>query len=145
MARPSKLTEAQCARIRELKTREVNPISAVNLAKMFKVSESSIYKVLDNTYVARSTDSAPAVATTSVAPIKPLGAMPSIFDSGDRSQPRRRASDHEALQPRSGAIAELLDRAAKADFDQPVDELTLAAARLVVAKAQFNKALAHSS
>jgi hypothetical protein len=149
MARPSKLSATQCARIRALKTDPTNPVSAPALAKRFKVSESSIYKVLDGTYVARGDEAVlPKVAIPSsiancgtelqvptVPAAKPEGAMPSIFHNGDKETPRRRLSD---LTPN---LAEMLERAAKASFQEPVDEVTLAAAELVIARAKLNRAL----
>ncbi len=151
MARPSKLTTVQCARIRALKNDPINPVPASQLAKRFKVSESSIYKVLDGSYVARPVNEkakAPTVhqpncgtAATipEVAPVRPIGAMPSIFQGS--STPRRRATDRVPGDQGRRSLAEILENAAKADVTAEVDELTLAAAELIVARAKFNQAL----
>ena len=152
MARPSKLTTVQCARIRALKNDPINPVPASQLAKRFKVSESSIYKVLDGSYVAREVAAdkikAPTVHQAScgtatsipeVTPVRPAGAMPSIFQGS--STPRRRSTDRVPGDQGRRSLAEILENAAKADVTAEVDELTLAAAELIVARAKFNQAL----
>lgn len=132
MPRPSKLTDAQCAQIRALKNHEDSPIRVPVLAKQFGVSESSIYKVLDGTYVARKyfqktrnivhTDA----HTIPSVPYKdiPQGPMPSIFRD-------------------KHGVGDMVNQAAKQDFDVPLDEATIAAAELVLARARLIKALGH--
>lgn len=51
MGRPSKLSENQCNTARALHTKQHVPVS--KLARKFKVSESSMYKVMDGSYQAR--------------------------------------------------------------------------------------------
>lgn len=138
MARPSKLTTSQCDRIRALKTDPINPVPAPQLAKKFHVSESSIYKVLDGSYVARADGNKKAATPPTVEPLRPMGAMPSIFRA-PAAHPMRRASDHEHADHQT--LASLLESAAKADAG-PVDELTLAAAELVIARAKLCRMLA---
>lgn len=144
MPRPSKLTTAQCERIRLMKTDREHPVPAPQLAKQFKVSESSIYKVLDGSYIPRQEPAAAkrktAIAvcgtTPLVPPKKPVGAMPSIFQKefmAMQTQKEPPAAD--------STLAEILERAAKADL-APVDELTVAAAELVLARHKLTKLLA---
>ena len=140
MARPSKLTVTQCDRIRALKTDPENPVPAPTLAKRFKVSESSIYKVLDGSYVARADDGnrkQPTQVATRVPPCRPTGATPSIF----RPQLNHSMRRHTDIAPVDHhTLAELLENVAKADTG-PVDELTLAAAELVIARAKLSRML----
>lgn len=51
MPRPAKLTVSQCNSARALRNERHVPVP--RLAKKFKVSESSMYKVLDGSYMAR--------------------------------------------------------------------------------------------
>lgn len=51
MARIAKLTSTQCAHARNLRSEKHIPV--IRLANKFKVSESSMYKVLDGSYQAR--------------------------------------------------------------------------------------------
>lgn len=51
MGRPSKLSENQCNTARALRIEQHVPVS--KLARKFKVSESSMYKVMDGSYQAR--------------------------------------------------------------------------------------------
>ena len=87
--------------------------SVPKLAKHFGVSESSMYKVFDGTYVARQ--DAPKIPV--VSPLRPHGTTPSLFK-------RRPANDD---------IANLGD----------IDELTLAAAQLIVARSRFASMVPH--
>lgn len=125
MARPSKLTVAQCGRICALKNNPEHPVSVPKLAKRFKVSESSVYKVLDGTYIAR-----PDVPVPQVPRKVPSTPTPSIFTNASAS---RRKEDND--------LAQILEQAAKCGFDEPIDDLTLAAAELVMARSRFTKAL----
>jgi hypothetical protein len=107
MARPSKLTTLQCEKARTMRKNYPKRWSVPKLAKHFGVSESSMYKVFDGTYVARQV---PATIP-SVQPLRPHGSTPSIF--------HRRPSNDD--------IANLGE----------IDELTLAAAQLIVARSKF--------
>ena len=139
MARPSKLTAAQCEKARTLRA---EGIPVPKLAKRFKVSESSMYKVMDGSYVARTDKSANPADDTTPAPALSLvrepvpGATPSIF-----KHPMRRRSDHPAPKHLHPTMAQL-KRAAELDGGE-IDELTLAAAELIVAKANYARTLAH--
>lgn len=131
MARPSKLTDAQCAQARVLREQG---ISVPTLAKKFKVSESSMYKVMDGTYVARLTKKAAPELSLQREPA-PAGATPSMFKGG---HPMRRATDkpHVNLHP---TMAQLLRKAARDEVE--VDETILAAAELVIAKANYARTM----
>jgi hypothetical protein len=110
MSRPSKLTVTDCSKVRTLRDRDV-PVT--DLAKKFHVSTSSIYKVLDGSYVARPTDkpaAAPKKLTSSMRMDRPI--TPNVFDG-------------------SSEIVEVA---------MP-DEVTLRAAELIVARSRFAEAL----
>ena len=113
MARPSKLTHSQCEKARELRQNYPKRWTVAKLAKRFNVSESSMYKVFDGSYIAR----ADAPQIPEVKPLRPRGITPSIF--------RRQAVNDTDI--------DLGD----------VDELTLAAAQLIVARSRFARALHH--
>lgn len=127
MARKSLLTNSQCEQIRALRKQGV-PVS--KLYRAYGVSESSMYKVLDGSYVARADDNRQAIPTVVVA--KPVGATPSLFESGAAHM----RTTHPLLQA-------MLDKAQHID-EVEIDEVTLAAAKLVCAKAELTKALAHA-
>lgn len=133
MARQSLLTISQCEKIRAERKAGV---PAVKLAKRYKVSESSLYKVLDGSYVARPDATKPAVVAAApvVAAVPEQRRTQSIFESG---QPR---AQHTNLHP---VLAQLMDKAQEID-DVEIDDVTLAAAELVVAKARLDRALAHA-
>jgi Helix-turn-helix domain of resolvase. len=80
MARPSKLTDAKCALVH---TKYDAGVPVPKIAKLMRVSESSIYKVLDGSYKARHEPVVTAV-------------VPDIH-------PRRRSSDREP----SASVAQL--------------------------------------
>lgn len=133
MARPSKLTAAQCEKARTLRAEGV---TIPKLAKKFKVSESSMYKVMDGTYTARKEAAAPVaevfVPKTPCTPV--TGVTPSVFNG-----PRiRRITSN--LHP---TMAKLMRRQAEASIDEEIDEVTLAAAELIIAKAYYARALSH--
>lgn len=141
MARPSKLTVSQCELIRRLRA---DGLSALDLSRRFKVSESSLYKVLDGSYTARADDApqirAPKASslfqpeqTAPAQPVPDAAPLQSLF-SGDQGAPRLRPTQ----------LNRLLVEAAQTDLSGPVDEVTLAAAELVVARAKLNQALAHA-
>lgn len=118
MARPSKLTINQCEQARQLRPRT----TVAKLAKRFRVSESSMYKVLDGTYAARK--NVPATIPNLVA--KPVhGSTPSVFKGA------------------STVRADLV-RTAQQNMGEEIDDITLAAAELIVAKAHYARAIAHS-
>lgn len=120
MARPSKLTEGQCNRIRMLKDEGV---SAPILAKRFKLSESSVYKVLNGSYAASpgsDNELPPAVEQ------EDHGSTPSRFNKSEDSQLSSRV-----IKAADGSR-------------QPVGEVTLAAAELIVAQARYMQARKHT-
>lgn len=124
MARPSKLSQEQCERIRMLRDEGV---TAPKLAKRFKISESSLYKILNGTYVmgAASESTLPPV----VAP-EEMGSTPSIFN-------KHRSAEQD--------VASRVIKAADATIRQrPIDEVTLAAAELIVAQANYLRASKHN-
>ncbi|WP_199097279.1 helix-turn-helix domain-containing protein [Dyella sp. ASV21] len=128
MARPSKLTQEQCERIRMLKD---EGITAQKLAKRFKISESSLYKILNGSYQA-----APA-GTSSSLPLptkEDMGATPSLFSKPRGAEPN----------PQDRQIASRVIRAADASTQEPIDEVTLAAAELIVAQARYMQIRKHS-
>lgn len=144
MARPSKLTPAQCEKARKLRA---DGVSVPILAKKFKVSESSMYKVMDGSYAAVPKTQAINEAPAAVAVEIPLavgrvpvpGSTPSIFRDQNL---RRRSTDHPSAQLHP-TMAQLL-RTAEQAIGTEIDDLTLAAAELIVAKAHYTRALAHS-
>jgi hypothetical protein len=121
MARPSKLSQEQCERIRMLRDEGVSP---PQLAKRFKVSESSMYKILNGTYVA-----APSSGAALPPAVQPenMGSTPSLF---------RKAEADEQVTTRVIKAAE--------SQRQPVDEVTLAAAELIVAQARYAQLRKHT-
>lgn len=129
MARTALLTAAQCTQVRTLYE---GGARAVDLAKDFGVSESSLYKVLDGTYKARVEEPTAKQATLpTVAVRKPEGITPSLF-----------ASTAQALgQDPHPIVRELIEKAQHIDTIE-LDELTIAAAQLIMAKARLNRALA---
>lgn len=122
MARPSKLTQEQCTRIRMLRDEGA---TGPELAKRFKISESSLYKILNGSYTAARSDSGslpPLVETEN------MGSTPSLFyktPSGDQQMASR--------------VRKAADAGGKV-----VDEVTLAAAELIVAQARYARALNHN-
>lgn len=145
MSRPALLSETDCQRVVTLRTRRHRPLSVPTLSKRFKVSESSIYKVLDGTYKARPKEKVYSKKCGTRAPViqeefprvpaeVPNTPTPSIFTNPRPEQP--------LPSPQSaGELSAWLAQAAKADLHLPVDDVTLAAAELVVAKARFSRAL----
>lgn len=123
MARPSKLSQEQCERIRMLRDEGV---TAPQLAKRFKLSESSVYKILNGTYVAGPPTS--AALPPQVEP-KEKGATPSIFTKQTENQ-----------DPVNARVI----KAADASREQPIDEIALAAAELIVAQARYQQLRKHS-
>ena len=111
MARPSKLTTSQCEKARELRQNYPKRWTVAKLAKRFNVSESSMYKVFDGSYIAR--EDTPKIQE--VKPLRPHGVTPSIFK-------RHAANDRDIAM-------------------EDVDELTLRAAQLIVARSRFARAL----
>ncbi|MEO7082188.1 MAG: helix-turn-helix domain-containing protein [Flavobacteriales bacterium] len=122
MARPSKLTQDQCERIRMLR-KEGEP--APKLAKRFKISESSLYKILNGSYTAAPAGPdglPPAVGT------EDMGSTPSIFAKAGKNN--------------TSQDSELSSRVRKAAAaGGAIDEITLAAAELIVAQAHYQRAL----
>lgn len=129
MARPSKLSEAQCDRIRMLKAEGV---SAPQLAKRFKISESSLYKILNGSYVAAA-DGKAGTQLEQVGDPANQGATPSLFKGA-------RASATPELDVSRRVIA----GAESASRGLPIDEATLAAAELIVAQAKYLRASKHT-
>lgn len=132
MARKALLTHSQCARVRALYDAGSR---AVELAKKFGVSESSLYKVLDGSYRSRPDEPRRMAAAQSlpvIAPDKPMGITPSLFGDTARSL-------NQDLHP---TMAQMIEKARQID-DVELDDLTIAAAELVVAKARLNRVLAH--
>lgn len=127
MARTAILTQSQCRKIVKLKE---SGARAVNLAKAYNVSESSLYKVLDGSYKARM-DKQPAKQLPVVPVDKPEGITPSLFE---REAPRAPSL--------STAVNRVLEKACQID-DVTLDDVTVAAAELIVAKARLERALAH--
>lgn len=122
MARPSKLTQEQCERIRMLKEEGE---SAPKLAKRFKISESSLYKILNGSYTAAPSDER---TLPPVAPAEDYGATPSMFGGGNQ---------------KDSPVTSRVIKAADAS-QQPIDEVTLAAAELIVAQARYMQLRRHS-
>lgn len=119
MARPSKLSVEQCERIKMLKN---EGISAPKLAKRFHLSESSVYKILNGTYVAGETGTLPPLAD----PID-TGSTESLFNKNKTQED----------------ISNRVIKAATAGRHVPVDEVTLAAAELIIAQARYEAANKH--
>lgn len=122
MARPSKLSISQCEQFRTLRNSNRAKWTMERLTKKFGISESSGYKVMDGTYTARPDD----VKVTAKAPPRfgdrPLGATPSLF------HPERR---HNGV-----ALPQLSQLRG-----EEIDNLTLMAAQLIVARSNFAQAL----
>lgn len=114
MARPSKLTTTQCETARSLHAADTKRWNATRLAKRFKVSESSMYNVLNGSYTARAVQSNNLPV---VRPLRPNQPQPSIFQAGN---------------PMPDIDLSNLGE---------VDELTLAAAHLIVSRSRFAAAL----
>lgn len=129
MARKAILSETQCKRVRTLYE---NGSRAIELAKRFGVSESSLYKVLDGSYHARPNGQPVQEPLPVVAPDKPDGITPSLFDSTTRA----------VNQETQAIVKRMLEKARQID-DVELDDLTVAAAELIVAKARLNRVLAH--
>ena len=114
MARISKLNEAQCAKIQTLRTEQHIPVP--RLARRFKVSESSLYKVLDGTYHAR----------------------PTSVHRARRNAARVRTAPASAAKPK-----ELFADIPTTGFGGGVsDDVVLEAARLIVARSNFAQVVA---
>lgn len=125
MARPSKLTDVQCDRIRMLRSEGISP---PELAKRFKISESSLYKILNGSYVmgAAKHPLPPAVGVE-----ENQGATPSLFH-------RMRASGAPELDREiASRVIKAVDSSRHGD---PIDDVTLAAAELIVARAHYERA-----
>lgn len=118
MARPAKLTDAQCDQARMLRSAQDIPVP--RLARKFKVSESSMYKVLDGSYHARK------------------GVHRRTAGSSPRVQPK----DTNQLLPRTPNLFPDID-GNKAFGTTPGDDLVLEAARLIVARSRFAEMLRH--
>lgn len=114
MARPSKLTVAQCTKARELHTTAHIPVP--RLAKRFKVSESSMYKVLDGSYHARE-----GVSQRS---------------AGSSQSKRHRSNQMPAMTPNLFPDVPALGT-------QAGDDILVEAARLIVARSRFASMLRH--
>ncbi|MGV8863251.1 MAG: hypothetical protein ACOH2T_19055 [Pseudomonas sp.] len=113
MSRPAKLNVIQASQLQDLHL--IQEIPVAKLAKRFKVSESTAYKVVNGTYQALQARKQKQKPELSLVPFRPT---PSLFHE-DKNQ---------VLQ------------AATLETHQEVDALTLAAAELIVARANFNKA-----
>jgi hypothetical protein len=124
MARPSKLTQDQCERIRMLKNEGA---SAPQLAKRFRISESSLYKILNNSYTA-----APAGSLPSLVEREDLGPTLSIFTKSQSSASKVTSQLDQQIASRVRQAAEAGGR---------IDEITLAAAELIVARARYQRSL----
>lgn len=92
--------------------------SAPKLAKRFKLSESSVYKILNGSYTA-----APGSELPPLIESEDKGSTPSIF----------------AKAPQEQQLSSRVRKAAGAGGD--VDEVTLAAAELIVAQARYQRSL----
>lgn len=130
MARPSKLSQEQCERIRMLRDEGV---TAPKLAKRFKISESSLYKILNGSYIA-----APAGegATPPLPTKEDMGSTASLF-----TRPR---ADAVNVEPGDRVIANRVIKAADDSRPATIDEVTLAAAELIVAQARYMQLRKHS-
>lgn len=127
MARPSKLSQEQCDRIRMLKNEE--GISAPKLAKRFKISESSLYKILNGSYVVG------AAGTGALPPVVEAvdqGATPSIFNKA------------RAPMVEQDVASRVIKAADATSRQNPIDEVTLAAAELIVAQARYLQVNKHT-
>lgn len=122
MARPSKLTETQCETIRYFYKSD---IKAPELAKLFEISESSVYKILNGSYVA-----APTQERTVLPPGK-----------GQETGGFSKTNGGSQVTPEDCLAAVRVLRAAEANVGEPVDEITLAAAELILAQARYERAL----
>lgn len=129
MARTAILTASQCREAQALKAQGAR---AIDLAKQFGVSESSIYKVLDGSYRARRDERRKAAPLPVVQPTRPMGITPSLF-----------ASTAHALNQELHPLARQMLEKAQHIEDAELDDVTVAAAELVVAKARLNRILAH--
>lgn len=118
MARPSLLTDAQCAKAREMRTANPKRWSAIKLAKHFGVSESSMYTVLNGTYTARHAAKKAAIAQVAL----PVAVAPALPPT-------------QSLFHREQRVEEL----DFANLGEPSD-LEVAAAQLVLAKSRFLRA-----
>lgn len=94
MARPSKLSQAQCDRIRMLKTEGA---AAPELAKRFKLSESSIYKILNGSYTAAPPGKERMPPTV---PVEDRGSTPSLFDTSKPSGRKGANSNDQQVESR---------------------------------------------
>lgn len=124
MARPSKLTQEQCDRIRMLKD---EGDSAPDLAKRFKISESSLYKILNGSYTAAPAGSLPPLVET-----EDMGSTPSLFNKPRPLAPKGTGQ----MDPQ---VTSRVRHAAAAGGT--IDEVTLAAAELIVARARYERSL----
>jgi hypothetical protein len=132
MARPSKLSPAQCERIQMLKAEGV---AAPQLAKRFKISESSIYKILNGSYVAGEQTEA---ALPPIVGSESRGATPSLFT-------KARESDSDEMAHGDQQVSSRVNRAADAaSRDATIDETTLAAAELIIAQARYLRSRSHT-
>lgn len=123
MARPSKLSIAQCAQFRTMRTdpKLRKRYTMAQLCKKFGISESSGYKVMDGSYVAHP-DEPQRARTPHVRPLEqPAGVTPSLF------HPERRSA--------SPALHLVQSRGAD------MDHIMQLAEQLVAAKSAFVQAL----
>lgn len=115
MARTAKLNATQCARIQELRSEQHVPVP--RLARRYKVSESSLYKVLDGTYQAR----------------------PVSMQRNVRNAARARTKPAPAALPKDL----FADIPTKGFGGGVSDDVVLEAARLIVARSNFAQVVAN--